>query len=65
MKRRKEVKLEKEIISHYHRQHETNISISFYMEKIKNLELDNTCCDLKPFKLDENRIIIIKRISDD
>ena len=49
--------------------HETNLAIAFYdmnnMKNIKNFELDNKYCDLKPIKLDENRIIIIEKISDD
>ena len=50
-------------------QHETNLGIAFYdmdnLKNIKNFELDNKYCDLKPIKLDENRIIIIEKISDD
>jgi len=50
-------------------QHENNSGIAFYkmynMENVKNFELDNKYCDLKPIKLDENRIIIIEKISDD
>ena len=52
--------------------HFNKLSISFYdisevknIKNIKNLELDNIFCDLKPFKLDENRIIIIEKISAD
>ena len=50
-------------------QHSNDISITIYnianFEIIKNIELENVYCDLKPFKLDENRIIIIEKISDD
>ena len=54
------------VIYHYE---SDDIGISFYNTNnfniIKNIELDNKYCDLKPFKLDENRIIIIEKISDD
>lgn len=49
--------------------HSDDISISFYdtsnMKNIKNITLDNNYCDLKPIKLDENRIILIEKISED
>lgn len=49
--------------------HFQDISISFYdiggMKNIKNIELENNYCDLKPIKIDENRILIIEKISDD
>ena len=32
---------------------------------IKNIELENSYCDFKPFKLDENRILIIEKVSED
>ena len=54
------------VIYHYE---SDDIGISFYNTNkfniIKNIELDNKYCDLKPFKFDENRIIIIEKISDD
>jgi len=49
--------------------HSDDVGISFYdtsnMKNIKNITLDNKYCDLKPIKLDENRIIIIEKISAD
>ena len=62
------------VVYHYPflEKHFHNISISFYditcmknIKNIKNIELDNNYCDLKPFKLDEKRIIIIEKISED
>lgn len=48
--------------------HDDKLSISFYdsklMKIIEKLELDNKYCDLKPIKLDENRIIIIEKLSE-
>jgi len=41
-------------------------NVSFYdkinFQKIKELEMKKKYWDLKPFKLDENRIIIIEKI---
>lgn len=49
--------------------HSNNISISFYeienFQNIKNIILENEYCDLKPFKLDEDRILIFEKISAD
>ena len=49
--------------------HSEDVSISFYdtsnMKNIKNITLENNYCDLKPIKLDENRIILIEKISED
>ena len=52
--------------------HFENISISFYditckenIKNVKNIELENRYCDFKPFKLDENRILIIEKVSED
>lgn len=57
------------IIEEPYNQHSNDISISFYntdnYENIKHIVLDNKYCDLKPYKLDENRIINVEKISDD
>ena len=49
--------------------HSDDVSISFYdinnMKNIKNITLENKYCDIKPIKLDENRIILIEKISED